>query len=72
LIGSEITGVNALTHIGVWGHPEQILAINGEEIRIGQSGFYELNDFTITQLGVIVNDPIKDRFTIDYEYKLIT
>lgn len=64
-------GTNSLSHIAVWGHPNQILAINGEEIRIGQSGYYELEDFTINQLGVIVNDPNKDRFTIDYEYKII-
>ena len=64
--------VTSLTHIGVWGHPEQLLAINGEEIRIGQSGFYELNDFNINQLGVVVYDKNKDRFTIDYEYKIIS
>lgn len=66
------SGTGTLSHIGVWGHPEQLLAINGEEIRIGQSGFYELNDFTINQLGVIVYDTDKDRFTIDYEYKIIS
>lgn len=66
------SGTTSLTHIGVWGHPEQLLAINGEEIRIGQSGFYELNDFNINQLGVVVYDKNKDRFTIDYEYKIIT
>lgn len=64
-------GTNSLSHIAVWGHPNQILAINGEEIRIGQSGYYELEDFTINQLGVIVTDPDKDKFTIDYEYKII-
>ena len=68
------SGTDTLTHIGIWGHPEQLFAINGEEIRIGQSGFYELNDFTISQLGVVVDpdNPIKDRFTIDYEYKIIS
>lgn len=65
------SGTTSLTHIGVWGHPGQLLDINGEEIRIGQSGFYELDDFTINELGVIVTDRNKDRFTIDYEYKII-
>lgn len=64
------SGSNSLTHIAVWGHPEQLLAINGEEIRIGQSGFYELDDFTINQLGVVVTNNNKDRFTIDYEYRI--
>lgn len=65
------SGTGQLTHIGIWGHPEQIFTINGEEIKIGQSGFYELNDFTITSLGVVVTDSNVDRFTIDYEYKII-
>lgn len=66
------SATDSLTHISIWGHPEQILTINGEEIKIGQSGFYELKDFTINNLGVIVEDPDVDRFIIDYEYKIIT
>lgn len=64
------SGSNTLNHIGVWGHPEQIITINGEEIKIGQSGFYELNDYTISSLGMIVYNPDVDKFTIDYEYKI--
>lgn len=60
-----------LTHIGIWGHPEQAFTINGEEIKIGQSGFYELNDYIINDIGVIVTDKQVDRFTIDYEYKVV-
>ena len=66
------SGSNTLNHIGVWGHPEQIITINGEEIKIGQSGFYELDDFTISSLGMVVYDRDVDRFTIDYEYKINT
>lgn len=58
----------SLNHIGVWGHPETYLAINGEQIQIGKNGFYELNDFNITNLGVAVEDPNTDRFSIDYEF----
>ena len=64
------SGTNTLSHIGVWGHPEQMIALNGEEIKIGQSGFYEVKDYDITSLGVIVEDPDVDRFTIDYEYRV--
>lgn len=46
-----------------------MLAINGEEIKIGQTNFYELNDFTIKSLGVVAKD-VNDRFTIDYQYAL--
>lgn len=65
------SGTNTLNHIGVWGHPEQIMTINGEEIKIGPSGFYEIKDYDITSLGMVVEDPDVDRFTIDYEYKVI-
>ena len=64
------SGTNTLNHIGVWGHPEQIITINGEEIKIGSSGFYEVKDYDITSLGMVVEDYDIDRFTIDYEYKV--
>jgi len=66
-----VSGTEDLNHIAVWGHPELILAVNGEEIRIGQSGFYELKDFNISSLGVVVKNPEYDRFIIDYEYKTV-
>ena len=47
------------------------MTINGEEIKIGPSGFYEIKDYDITSLGMVVEDPDVDRFTIDYEYKVI-
>lgn len=70
--GSEIlTESNNLNHIGVWAHPEQILIINGEEIKVGRSGFYELNDYKITRLGVINSNEVDNsNFTIDYEYQV--
>lgn len=59
---------NSLNHIGIWGHPEMYLAINGEQIQIGKNGLYELDDFNITNLGVVVKDYDIDRFSIDYEF----
>lgn len=70
--GQIQSGTSQLTHIAVNGHPEQILTINGEEIKIGRSGFYEIKDYEISSLGVVVVDSNKDRFTIDYEYKIVT
>ena len=74
---SQIQAGTELNHIAVWGHPEQILTINGEEIKIGKSGFYELKDFNITNLGIVVEkqqssdiNNVRDTFTIDYEYKI--
>ena len=57
-----------LNSIGVYSHPNLSMAINGEEIKIGQSGYYELNDFDITSLSIYANG-IEDNFTLDYQYK---
>lgn len=58
-----------LNSIGVWSHPDSIMAINGEEIRIGQSGYYELNDFNITHFSMLITGN-EDKFSIDYQYKI--
>lgn len=69
LLGKDkIISQSSLNHIGIWGHPEMYLAINGEQIQIGKNGFYELDDFNITNLGVVVTNPNIDRFSIDYEF----
>lgn len=70
LLGNNsIIPQSSLNHIGIWGHPEMYLAINGEQIQIGKNGFYELDDFNITNLGVVVKDDDDiDRFSIDYEF----
>lgn len=61
--GAQEETVNS---IGIWGHPNLITTINGEEIRVGQSGYYELNDFDINFFGVVALDG-KDKFTADYQ-----
>lgn len=58
----------SLSTIGVWGRPDLIMAINGEEIRIGPSGYYELTDFDIKSFCVAATSD-KDRFTLDYQYQ---
>lgn len=76
LLNNNIIPNKPLTHIGVWSHPELMLAINGEEIMIGRSGFYEIDDYEITSLGVAAKQPteqnpnINDKFVIDYQYPL--
>ena len=60
---------NKLTKIGIWGHPELMMAINGEEIKIGSSGYYELNDYNIDKLCVAA-DGAEDMFVLDYQYIL--
>ena len=62
--------------IGVWGRSEQIMSINGQEIRIGPSGYFELDvsnlssqkGFTIESLS-IANVTEDDKYTIDIQYE---
>jgi len=58
-----------LNHIAIWSHPELMLAINGEEIKVGQTNFYELDDFVIKTLGIVAKDG-SDRFVMDYQYRV--
>jgi hypothetical protein len=43
------------------------MSINGEEIQIGASGYYELNDFDVTSFAVVADGP-EDKFILDYQY----
>jgi len=59
----------SLDRIGVWGHSGLMMSVNGEEIKIGPSGFYELSEVPVTSLGIIAPDnSYQDSFTIDYEF----
>jgi hypothetical protein len=44
-----------------------MMAINGEEVQIGSSGYYELNEFNVNSLCVVADGP-KDTFVLDYQY----
>ena len=69
--GNIISNISngVLNSIGVWSHPNSIMTINGEEIRIGQSGYYELNDFDISYFSMLVTGD-EDKFSVDYQYKM--
>lgn len=67
-IVDDINPDGSLTRIGVWGHSGLMMAVNGEEIRIGPSGYYELdNIIPITSLGIVAVD-YTDQFSVDYTY----
>ena len=60
-----------LSRIGIWGHPGLLMAINGEEIHIGPSGYYEQDVVAITSVGIVAPDNSwKDNWTMDYEYQI--
>lgn len=67
-------GVSILKKIGVQGPPGLLMCINGEEIRIGRSGIYEINNGVIINfIGFIVKQSSQtednlDYFILDYQY----
>ena len=59
-----------LSRIGVWGHPGLIMTINGEEIKVGPSSYYELDVLPIVSLGIVAGtNDFNNNFTIDYAYE---
>ncbi len=59
--------MSSITKIGVWGRPGLLMCINGEPIRVGNSGFYEQDSVEVETLGVVVNNnDWSNNFTIDY------
>lgn len=55
------------SRFSVWSHPGLMMAVNGEEIRVGSSGFYELDVLQVTSLGIVAQD-FSDNWTLDYEF----
>ena len=69
--GTVINKINSsitpLAKIGIQGPPSLLMCINGEQIRIGKSGIYEINNsIPITFVGFIPKE--NDYFIVDYEY----
>lgn len=69
-IASIKSGINSLTGLTITGSPKLIAAINGEEIKVGSTGQYELEDFEITSLGLVVKDVEDANFLVDYTYAI--
>ena len=60
--------VGTLKKIGVQARPSFLMCINGQEIRVGKSRIYEINNgVEIASIGFIPKDE-KDFFIMDYEY----
>lgn len=63
---NDINPNGSLDRIGVWSHPGLLMAINGEEIRVGKSGLWEIDGILpIESLGIVAID-YNDNFSIDY------
>lgn len=67
-LSPSINGSKVLKQIGVQGPSGLLMSINGEEIRIGRSGLYEINHgVNTTFIGFIVEANEK-YFILDYQY----
>lgn len=65
------SGTNNLNSISVNAPENFMLTINGEEIEIGPSNHYELSDYDINFLGLVIkNKGENNNFTIDYTYAI--
>lgn len=63
----QVNRDKTLSRIGVWSHPGLIMTINGEEIRVGPSGYYELDALDIESIGIVATS-WADNWTMDYTY----
>ena len=61
--------INKLTKIGVQGPSGLVMDINGEEIRVGRFGIYELiRRIDIEFISFIINNDDNRFFILDYQY----
>lgn len=72
---SHYSGLTKLKKIGIQGPPGLLFTIDGEEIRVGRTGIYELynDDISISYLGFVIKDSLftqdgKDFFILDFKY----
>ena len=69
---NKYAGLTHLTKIGIQGPPSLLMCINGEQIRIGRTGIYEINNgMDITSISFVpktTSNNTLDYFIMDFEY----
>lgn len=71
---SSYPDLSYLTKIGVQGPPSLLMSINGEQIRVGRNGIYEINNgINITSISFVpktstVSSDGLEYFIMDFEY----
>jgi hypothetical protein len=65
----DLISIESLVRIGVQAAPGQLFCVNGEGLRVGPSGLYELNhsDIVVDFVGFIPTEN-EDNFILDYQY----
>lgn len=68
-LNSSIDNLGRLKQIGVQSAPGLMMSIEGELIRVGRSGIYEINNgVSIKYIGFIVEPDDNKYFILDYQY----
>lgn len=74
-LSSTFDGLTKLKKIGIQAQPGFLFVLNGEEIRVGRTGIYELynNNITVSYIGFIIKDSAftqdgKEFFIMDFKY----
>jgi len=71
---SSYPDLSYLTKIGVQGPPSLLMSINGEQIRVGRNGIYEINNgINITSISFVPKTSTAssdglEYFIMDFEY----
>ena len=68
----KYTGMRYLTKIGIQGPPSLLMCINGQQIRLGKNGIYEINNgINITSINFVpkkLSSNNLEYFIMDFEY----
>lgn len=67
----KLGDIDSIKKFGLQGPPGLMFSMNGEEIHIGKSGIYEVEDVNINNLSFVLKtneDGEKDFFIMDYMY----
>lgn len=68
-INAAINNKGVLKQIGVQSAPGLLMSINGEAIKVGRSGLYEIkNGVPVTFIGFILDEDDERYFILDYQY----
>lgn len=74
-LSQAFSGLTSLKKIGIQGQPGLLFVLDGEEIRIGRSGIYELynENINISYIGFVIKDSSltqdkEDSFIMDFRY----
>ena len=65
----NVSSTGKLKQIGVQSAPGFLMSIDGEAVRVGRSGIYEINNgISVSFIGFIVEPDDNKYFILDYQY----